>query len=243
MKPTFNRLQNQNPFLRGMYQKGTKKVFSLRVFSTQLQLPTFLSLSLAHFFNDQIWSPGKQFKRFPLAHTGFQIRMQFFSGLLKICLVSPFHYRDTEWLMLIRPLEHQLQQIAQGCIQGFEYLQIQRHQNISGQPASASGHLNRSVFISLNRIHPTFQAVTITSCLVTGHHWAVCVLYSSCQVLTHMDKSSLNISPPCWAAPALSAFPFCNRCFGSFWKGSTSEVLIEGSVLNYILWGAKTVSE
>lgn len=128
------RLQNQSPFLRGMHQNGTNKVFSLRVCATQLQLSTFLSL--AHFFNHQIWSPGKQFERFALAHTGFSVKtavlfwtlQNLFSVTIPLQnhrMVDVGRASGAHLVHLPCSKEHQLQEIAQGCTHlGFEYLQV-----------------------------------------------------------------------------------------------------------------------
>lgn len=212
----------------------------------QLQLSTFLSLE--HFFNDLIRSPGKQFERFPLVHTGFSGKTAVLFGTLQnlfgICWKGL-------WRLSCPPSLLKVASITADC-SGLHPLGVWISSGIEApEPLRATCFSiwlftqSRSGFLCLNRTHPTFQAVPVTSCAVTGHHWAVCVLYSSHQVLIHVDKISLNhlSSRLGSAAPALSASPFCSRCFHSYWKGSSSEALIGGSVLNDILQGAKTVSE
>lgn len=194
MKPTLNVGFKTRSFSERNAPKG-HQVFSVKVYATQLQLSTFLSL--AHFFNYQIWSPEKQFERFPLVHTGFLDKTAVLS------LDSPksvwCHHSVTEaqngwcWEGLWRSsCSPSLLKVTSTTpdFSGLNPFGVWISSGIEApEPLWATYSSmwlftqKRSVFLTLNRTYPTFQAVTTTSCPVTGHHWAVCVFHSSYQVL------------------------------------------------------------
>ena len=126
-------------------------------------------------------------------------------------LLKMFNYETTQG-------RGQLQQVAQDCNQlGFEYLEVWRLHNISGQPIFNDLHKQISILLCLRRI----SCMSVCACCLlflslASLRWMVHFLYSPHQRFIHIDEISLCLLFSRLYSPSSHRLFLYDRCSSPF---------------------------